>query len=56
MVVNKEWTIQKHWQHWVSKTQDEDKQNKTIHHIKQIKLSNTDSIKKRGVDPGVREG
>ena len=25
---NQEWTIQKNWQHWVHKTQDEDKQNK----------------------------
>ena len=25
---NQEWTIQRHWQHWVHKTQDEDKQNK----------------------------
>ena len=25
---NQEWTIQRHWQHWVHKSQDEDKQNK----------------------------
>jgi hypothetical protein len=25
---NQEWTIQRHWQHWVHKTQGEDKQNK----------------------------
>ena len=25
---NQEWTIQRTWQHWVHKTQDEDKQNK----------------------------
>ena len=25
---NQEWTIQRHWQHWVHKTHDEDKQNK----------------------------
>ena len=25
---NQEWTIQRHWQHWVHKTQDEDKQDK----------------------------
>ena len=24
-----EWTIQRHWQHWAHKTQDEGKQNKT---------------------------
>ena len=26
---NQEWAIQRHWQHWVHKTQDKDKQNKT---------------------------
>jgi len=25
-MANQEWTIQKHWQHWVHKTRDEDKQ------------------------------
>ena len=25
---NQEWTIQRNWQHWVHKTQDEDNQNK----------------------------
>ena len=25
---NQEWAIQRQWQHWVHKTQDEDKQNK----------------------------
>ena len=25
---NQEWTIQRHWQHWVYKTQDEDKPSK----------------------------
>ena len=25
---NQEWTIQRNWQHWVHKTQGEDKQNK----------------------------
>jgi hypothetical protein len=25
---NQEWTIQRHWQHCVQRTQDEDKQNK----------------------------
>ena len=27
---NQKWTIQRNWQHWVHKTQDEDKQSKTI--------------------------
>jgi hypothetical protein len=25
---NQKWTMQRQWQHWVHKTQDEDKQNK----------------------------
>ena len=25
---NQEWTIQRNWQQWIHKTQDEDKQNK----------------------------
>ena len=24
---NQEWTIQRHWQHWVHRTQDKDKHN-----------------------------
>ena len=31
---NQEWTIQRHWQHWEHKTQDEDKQNTNIQHRK----------------------
>ena len=27
---NQEWTIQRNWQHWVHRAQDEDKQNKKI--------------------------
>jgi hypothetical protein len=30
-----EWTIQRHWQQWTHKTQDDDKQNKYIHNTKQ---------------------
>ena len=30
---NQEWTIQRHGQHWVHKTQDEDKQNKKLKRI-----------------------
>ena len=26
---NQKWTIQRHWQHWAHKIQDEDKQNET---------------------------
>jgi hypothetical protein len=29
---NQEWTIQRHWQHWAHKTQDEDKQIKKTQH------------------------
>jgi hypothetical protein len=28
---NKEWTIQRHWQHWTHKTQPLDKKNTTPH-------------------------
>jgi hypothetical protein len=30
---NQEWTIQRNWQHWVHKTQDEDKQSKKYNTI-----------------------
>ena len=30
---NQEWTIQRNWQHWLRKTQDEDKQSKTQHNM-----------------------
>ena len=39
---NQEWTIQKHWQHWAYKTQDEDnlkkkkKKNSTQHYTKKV--------------------
>ena len=39
---NQEWTIQRHWQRWAHKTQDEDKQN-TTHKTK--KMSNTEHTK-----------
>ena len=38
---NKQWTIQRHWQHWVHKTQDKDKQNQSTAQ-KTKKMSNTD--------------
>ena len=41
-----EWTIQRHCQHWVNKTQDEDKQNKNTTQ-KTKKMSN--------MNPGARE-
>jgi len=45
---NQEWTIQRHWQHWVHKTQDEDKQNtKTQHNTTQKtkEMRNTNNTK-----------
>jgi hypothetical protein len=39
---NQEWTIQRHWQHWVHKKQDEDKQNTKTQHRKLQKMSNMD--------------
>jgi hypothetical protein len=29
---NQEWTLQRHWQHCINKTQDEEKQNTTLQH------------------------
>jgi len=29
---NQEWTLQRNWQHWVHKTQDDDKHNKKKHY------------------------
>ena len=37
---NQEWTIQKNWQHWVHKTQEEDKQNKNHNTICTNLISN----------------
>ena len=55
---NQELTIQKHRHHWAHKTQGEDKQNNTIQHStaqKAKRMSNTDRIKKSGVNPDARE-
>ena len=44
---NQEWTIQRHGQHWVHITRDEDKQKKnTTQKIKT--MSNIDPIKNQG--------
>ena len=49
---NEEWTTQRHWQQWVHKTHDEDKQRKnTTQKTKQHGLH-----KNPGMDTGVREG
>ena len=53
--VNQEYTIQRHWQHWVHKTQDEDKYNKNTTQEANA-TSNTDPIKNWGVNPGTYEG
>ena len=47
-------TTQRHRQHWVNKTHDEDKQNKytTLQHRKD---EQHESPKKTGVSPGARE-
>jgi hypothetical protein len=37
---NQEWTIQKNWQHWVHKTQEEGKQNKNHNTICTNLISN----------------
>ena len=44
-----EWTIQRHWQHWAHKRQDEHKQNtKQNTAQKTKKMSITDTTKNRG--------
>ena len=54
---NQEWAIQRHWQHWIPITQDEDKQNtqKTKQH-KKLKRSATRTHHKPGVNIAAREG
>jgi hypothetical protein len=42
---NQEWTIQRHWQHWVHKTQDKDKQNNK-HNIENWKSNQEWTIQK----------
>ena len=52
---NQEWTIQRHGQYWVHKTQDEVKAyKKTTQKLK--KMSIRDPTKKPRVNPGVLEG
>jgi hypothetical protein len=43
---NQEWTIQRNWQHWVHRTQDENKQNKNTTQ-QTTKMSNTGFTKNR---------
>ena len=44
-----EWTIQRHWQHWVHKIQDENKQNRkynticVVHHYTQTYTNNVNN-------------
>jgi len=50
-------TIQRHWQYWPHKTQDEDKQNKnSTQHRKLKKMSNTDLTKIRGWSQVLAQG
>ena len=44
---NQEWTIQRNWQHWVHKTQDEDKQSKK-HNIENYTNQQHGPTKNRG--------
>jgi hypothetical protein len=50
-------TIQRYWQHWADKIQDEDKQKNTQHNTTQRtnKMSNTDQTRKPGVESGACE-
>ena len=45
---NQQWTIQRNWQHWVHKTQDEDKHNAICveHHYTQPNTNNTNNVNK----------
>jgi len=53
---NQEWTIQRHWQEWVHKTHDEDKQNKKIQHRKEkLKRWATKTSPKSGGEPDPHE-
>ena len=46
---NQEWTIQRHWQHWAHKTQEEDKQTQKHNTAQETKkMSNTDPAKNWG--------
>jgi hypothetical protein len=47
-------TILRNWQHWVHKTQDEDKQNKNTTQ-KTKEMSNMNPTKNRGMNPGTHE-
>ena len=51
---NQLWTIQRHRQHWIHKTQDEDKQNKSTKQ-KTKKMSNTDPHQKPRLNQGAGE-
>jgi anaerobic C4-dicarboxylate transporter len=42
---NQEWTIQRHWQHWLHKTQYEDKQSTKTQHTKTNKQHGTQNTR-----------
>ena len=53
---SQEWTLQRIWQHWAHKPQDEAKQNTRHKPTQKTKMSNMDRTKTWRSNPGVREG
>jgi len=52
--INQEGTIQRHWQHWAHKIQNEDKQN-TTQHRKLKDAPPPQTPLKQGMNPGARK-
>ena len=54
---NQEWTIQRHWQHWLHKTQHEDKQtNKRQRKPKgQSRMDNSETLAALGTQDTARK-
>jgi len=50
---DQEWTIQRHWQHWECKTQDDEKQNTKTQKTKTNEQHG--HHQKPGVNPGTHE-
>ena len=48
-------TIQRHWQHWVHKTQEEEKQNK-IHNTEDQNNEQQGPHQNLGMNPGTHKG
>ena len=51
---NQEWTIYRQWQHWVHKTQDEDKEMK--HNSETLEDAQHGPQQKLGMNPVARDG